>query len=197
MNKSVAIFENMLKSQNTHINLIENFTHLRGYHGCRPTSVESYYQNGIIPIEKEFAKQDAIIRLCNEQVSVSKVLSTFETAWSTLPPSDKSVWLTFSQEELINFCGHYLIYGSEFLCGIAAQLFCQHNLKKVGTPTIFFCDIPLSNIPVNYLSDIEQKFRRRDASGGFRVNNKVLPKEIVGHSHPTSIPDPINGGIYH
>lgn len=138
MNKRVAIFEDMIKSQNTHINLIENYTHLRGYHGCRPASVESYYQNGIIPIEKEFAKQEVILRLCNEQVSVNKVLSTFETSWSTLTPLDKSVWLTFSQKELINFCGHYLIYGSEFIYGIAAQLFCQHNLKKVGTPTIFF-----------------------------------------------------------
>ncbi|OMF72870.1 hypothetical protein BK143_11575 [Paenibacillus peoriae] len=192
----VAIFEELIKIQKrSNFNLLEEYTHLRGYHGCRPISVESYYQNGIVPIEKELAKEEALIRLKDKWITEDKILNIFDELWNELEHPHKSVWLTYSQKELIDNCGHYLIYGSEFICGMGAQLFCQPNLKKIGVPTIFSCDIPLQNIPEDYLSAFNQKIRSQDSSGGFRLNNKVLPSEIVSHTHPNRIIDPLDGFI--
>lgn len=199
MSKRVVIFEELIKTNRKALgNLLEEYTHIRGYHGCRPRTVKSYYQNGIVPIEEDMAKQEAMLRLKNKWNTEEKVRTVFEERWSKLISPDDSVWLTFSKEELINRCGHYLIYGSEFLCGMAADLGCQSILKKIGIPTVFCCDVPFDNIPEVYLKSIIQNIESRDGSGGFRVYDKILPSEIVDHIHPKYIADPLNGFIkYH
>lgn len=192
----VAILDECIKKRINNIDLLREYTHLRGYHGCRPISIDDYYQKGIKPIEKEFARHEAILRLCDRWITAEKVIDRFNESWNDLTHPHKSVWLTYSEKEFLNGSGHYLIYGSEFLCGIASQLFCQPNLKRVGIPTIFHCNIPLENIPETYLSDINEKIHRRDSSGGFRVYGEVLANEIVGYSQPKTIFDPLTSSIY-
>lgn len=196
MGKNVLVLDEIINSRRKIINLYNEYTHIRGYHGCRPISVKEYYKHGIKPIEKSSARQEALDRLCNEWIPKEAVITSFEKAWKELQYPHKSVWLTYSKAELLESCGHYIIYGSEFICGIAAELFCQSNLKKIGTPTIFCCDIPLKNVPECYFEDISQMIIDKDSGGGFRVIDKVLPEEIVDCIHPKKLNDPLTGGIY-
>lgn len=109
--------------------------------------------------------------------------------------SQKSVWLTLTKDELINCCGHYLIYGSEFICGMTAELFCQERLKQ-GAPTIFSCDVPLVKIPPDYLEDLNDRIRSGDGYNcGFKVLGTISKDEIIKCEHPTKIFDPLNGYI--
>lgn len=196
LNKRVAVLDELIKKQSKSINIYEEFTHIRGYHGCRPMSIDSYYKDGIKPINKKFAKQEALLRLCDQYITEERVIEVFNKSWTALQYPHKSVWFTYSENEFFNSCGHYLIYGSEFLCGMATELFCQPNLKRIGIPTIFYCDIPLDNIPKDYLSGINQQICMRDSTGGFRVYGEVLAQEIVGHTHPKTIYDPLIGLTY-
>ena len=93
---------------------------MRGHHGCRPISTEDYYRYGIKPIEEKFAKREAILRLCDEWTTEEKVVNEFTRSWGALECPHKSVWLAFSENELLNESGHYLVYGSELLCGMRA-----------------------------------------------------------------------------
>ena len=56
MGKRVAVLDELIKKRINNVDLSGEYTHIRGYHGCRPISIDNYYQNGIKPIEKEFAK---------------------------------------------------------------------------------------------------------------------------------------------
>ena len=103
---------------------LRKYTHIRGYHGCSPTNLEDYYQSGIVPINKKFAQEQAIKLLSSDNISIDKVKKVFNSSWSELGDNHKYVWMALSKEELLNNCGHYLIYGSEFICCMAAELVC-------------------------------------------------------------------------
>ena len=186
--KKVAIFEELITSQpSLRFGFLDKYTHIRGYHGCRPIDIDSYYHNGIIPINKEDALCDIITRLKSDYITVEKIEMLFNKAWDDLRKYDKVVWFTISEEELIDYCGHYLIYGSEFIMDIAVDLRSHYLLKLHGIPTVFCCDIPITNFDEKTLKDIERNFIEKDFSGGFRVLGNIAPNEIIKHFHPEVI----------
>lgn len=189
--KKVFVLDDVIKEKRRTLNLRKEYTHIRGYHGCRPVCIDDYRKLGIKPIERHFALQEAVSRLCDKRITREMVENLFEKEWEEFYSVHRGVWFIFSKFHLLNDCGHYLIYGSEFICGMAAKLFCQNNLKKIGRPTIFGCDIPLKNIPNCFLSDIRKKMLRRDNGGGFKVAGEVSPDEIVEILHQDLIPDPL------
>jgi hypothetical protein len=172
---------------------LREYTHIRSYHGCCPIRLNDYYKKGIISINKEFALEQAIKLLSSDRISKDKVKKVFDSSWSNLVESHRYVWMILSREELIYECGHYLIYGSEFICSMAAELFCQDSLKGKGTPTIFHCDIPIESIVSGYIDDINEQIRNRDDSNcGFKLRDSLLPENIVKCEHPKMILDPLN-----
>lgn len=193
--KRVAIFEELTTLPNQlGINFLKEYTHIRGYHGCRPIDVNHYYQNGIIPISKDRILSDAIFRLKNDINTVKKIKETFEVNWRKFDSYHKAVWFSISKEELVNKCGHYLIYGSEFVMELATQLYSQHLLKQHGLPTVFCCDISLENLSKETINEIEEHFIKRDSSGGFKIIGKLNPIDIDSHFHPEAIYDWHNSG---
>lgn len=189
--KKVFVLDDVIKEKRRTLNLRKEYTHIRGYHGCRPVCIDDYRKLGIKPIERNFALQEAVSRLCDKRITREMVENLFEKEWEKFHPVHRAVWFTFSKFHLLDDCGHYLIYGSEFICGMAAQLYCQSNLRKIGRPTIFACDLPLKNIPSCFLSDIRKKALKGDNGGGFKVTGEVSPKEIVEISSPNLILDPL------
>lgn len=173
---------------------LRKYTHIRGYHGCSPTNLEDYYQSGIVPINKKFAQEQAIKLLSSDNISIDKVKKVFNSSWSELGDNHKYVWMALSKEELLNNCGHYLIYGSEFICCMAAELFCQNSLRGKGKPTIFHCDIPIEIIANGYIDDMNEQIRNGNGSiCGFKITGSLVPKNIVRFEHPKKILDPLNG----
>lgn len=194
--KNVFILDDAIREKKHVIDIHQEYTHIRGYHGCRPVCVNDYYKFGIKPIERDSALKEAVFRLCGEFVTEKEVIDEFEKMWSKLHVARDSVWLAFSESEILNYCGHYVIYGSEFICGIAVQLSCRDSLTEIGIPTIFICDLPLENIPKCYLSNIQKMILEGNRGGGFRIDGRVRPEEIVGVSHPDIIDDPLTNMVY-
>lgn len=195
MKKKVFVFDeyfiNDINSCKT-INLKSEYTHIRGYHGCRVLNLDNYYQNGIVPINKNEALKRALYLLQDDNISEDKIRKVFNLHWRRLTETHKYVWFTLIKNELIDYCGHYLIYGSEFICSIANELCCQENLKK-GTPTIFHCNIPIGKIPTHYLEGINESIQTCDGGNcGFKIIGSISKDEIVKCEHPRKILDPLN-----
>jgi hypothetical protein len=177
------------------VDLKKEYSHIRGYHGCCPLCLDSYYVNGIVPINKSRTLKHALYLLRDDAISQDKIVKVFNFHWSNLMESQKYVWLTLAKKELIDSCGHYLIYGSEFICSMAAELGCQESLKK-GIPTIFHCDVPIEKIPSGYLVDLNERIQTGDGYNcGFKVIGAISKDEIVKCEHPRKILDPLNGYI--
>ncbi|MBN3525063.1 hypothetical protein [Paenibacillus apiarius] len=198
MKKRVFVFDETFNSNNNScpmINLRKEYSHIRGYHGCRALNLDDYYENGIVPINENETLKRALYLLHNDKISEDMIVKVFKSHWIRLMETQKYVWFTLTKNELIDFCGHYLIYGSEFICGMAAELRCQENLKK-GIPTIFHCDIPIEKIPSDYLEDLNEKVQTGDGYNcGFKIIGSISKNEIVKCEHPRKILDPLNGYI--
>ncbi len=181
------------KNLHTKINLKNEFTHIRGYHGCRPLHIDNYFYKGIVPINKDQALNQALELLQDEWISKDNIVKIFNSHWSNLMEVHKCVWFTLTKKELLDYCGHYLIYGSEFICGMAAELGCQRNLKGKGIPTIFHCDVPIEKIPKYYLEELNNQVQIGDGDNcGFKVIGTISKNNIVKCEHPTKILDPLN-----
>ncbi|AGA68903.1 hypothetical protein Desdi_1400 [Desulfitobacterium dichloroeliminans LMG P-21439] len=193
MKKRVFVFDETIINTNQIINLKDEYSHIRGYHGCRVLNLDDYYENGIVPINKNETLRRALYLLKNDRISENEIVKVFNSHWMRLTETHKYVWFTLTKSELIDYCGHYLIYGSEFICGIAAELRCQDSLKK-GIPTIFHCDIPIEKIPSGYLEDLNDRIKTGDGYNcGFKVIGAISKDEVVKCEHPRKILDPLNG----
>jgi len=198
MKKRVFNFEETFKNNinlSHKIDLRKEYSHIRGYHGCRVLDLDDYYKHGIVPINKNETLKRALYLLQNEELSEDKIIEVFNSHWIELGDTHKYVWLTLIKNELIDFCGHYLIYGSEFICGMAAELRCQESLRK-GIPTIFSCDIPIEKIPSDYLDDLSRRIQAGYGHNfGFKVIGSINKDEIVKCEHPRKIRDPLNNYV--
>ncbi|AJE54173.1 hypothetical protein [Paenibacillus polymyxa] len=195
--KRVFIFdESNIAQDYSNQNLQKDYTHIRAYHGCCTTNIKSYYENGILAIEEDFARQNTV-DLFSERISIEAVLNEFNKQWGKMNPIDKSVWFTLTRKELLESCGHYLIYGSEFINAIAAELNCQDTLRGKGQPTIFHCDVPISDIPIEYTSDLLEYIQDGHYDNfGFRIEHQLHPQNIVIHEHPSIVKDPLTNTIF-
>lgn len=86
--------------------------------------------------------------------------------------------------------------GKESINALSMQLFCRDRLKKIGIPTIFFCDIPIANIAPMTLLDIQNSINDGYTYDiGFAVD-EVEPNNIVDYEHPTQRMSDPYGGSY-
>lgn len=183
-----------IESNESIIDLEKNYTHIRAYHGCSTKNVENYYKYGILPINKNFAKKQALELLIDDGTSSETVLRVFNEHWKEFDIVHRSVWFSLLRQELIKYSGHYLIYGSEFITNMAAELCCLDKLKEKGQPTIFHCDVPIQQIPAYFFDSIKEKLKIGDIKNcGFKIEDNLSPEEIVKHDTPKLVYDPLNG----
>lgn len=173
---------------------LRDYTHIRAFHGCRPIDIASYQEQGIIPITRPTARQEALLRLGGGSIPDSKILAAFDRRWDKLNDVHKCVWFTLTCEELLNECGHYMISGSEFLLALGTELWYQHKLREVGTPSLLHCDAPIKMIPSGYIDSMEEAIiDGRYSPCGFKITGALAPEDIIKYEFPTRIPDPHDG----
>lgn len=207
-------YETDMKS-NVAERLHEKFDAIRCYHGARPTNIESYYDHGIRimdPAEVEQRARNVFLSGAFPELSSEDV----ERAISAVGREhwQGRAYFEASKRELEDFCGHYMLYGSEFVTGVAAALGCdspdyRQVLKEIGTPTVFLCDIPLTLLPLPFLKDfagsaiasifeaiLEPGYRHPPAGqgAGIVIHQSLAPEFIVGHYTPKRLRDPLVGG---
>lgn len=196
--KKVAIIEELIQSKIPKSFIFENeFTHIRAFHGCRPLDIHTYYSHGIQMINKERLLHETLYRLKDNFVAEKRIIEVFEEHWQSETIEEKSIWFTASMKELILTAGHYMIYGSEFIQGIAADLSIHQLLKNHGIPTIVSVDVPIETIPTEYLKCLEDNIKNKDTSGGFKSTSPISKNNVIEHFHPLKIVDWHNGGIYY
>lgn len=195
--------------------LHEKFDAIRGYHGARPTNIESYYMHGIKimdPADVEQRARDVFLSGGFPELQPEDV----ERAIAGVPRNRREgrAYFEASKRELEGFCAHYMLYGSEFVTGVAAGLGCsspdyRQALKTVGTPTVFVCDVPLDMMSLGFLKDfagsaiasifesiLEPEYRHPPVGqgSGIEIHRSLAPEFIVGHYTPKRLRDPLVGG---
>lgn len=164
---------------------LSDYTHIRAYHACRPIDVNSYKENGVHPFSREEALQEAIHKLSDERITPEKICEEFDKLWEDIyHDTSPKVWLMLETEELLQQSTHYLLYGSEFLNALAMQLWCREKLRKVGTPTLVICDVPLEDISDVWLKDLEKDIRHKATSERSIAVSAVAPENIVDFIYP-------------
>lgn len=123
------------------------------------------------------------------------------------------VFFEANEPDLIEMCGHYLLYGGEYLIALAVHLGDGRDYKRmllqIGRPTLFVCDVPLElmgghmvrEFAGNALEFIFEDLLEADydppahRGAGFCIRRPLPPEHIVGHYHPTRIKDPYRGRL--
>ena len=121
-------------------------------------------------------------------------------------------YLYLDRDGLIEHCGHYLIYGSEHICGIAAGLMRERRsdfpdyrqvLKRFGRPAIIRFSVPVGKLDDSDLDELARDAllpvtprlragrKPPDVNFTFTVSNPLPASCVVGHEYPTTIPDPL------
>lgn len=173
--------------------------YIRAYHACRPIDVNDYYRHGLkIPdtnmyyeLYDEYIKR-LNIRLTREQ---------YERGRTSLEASglDKKIYFHFQPYPLLNFSGHYLVYGSEKMVAAfvtALQSESPHDFleNQFGQATLLEI-----NVPINMLDKVSQKLvcghalfclkqfvnnKPYETDSCAWINNDLPAKYIAAHTHP-------------
>lgn len=170
----------------------KSFTHWRGYHSCRPSSLESYQKNGILPLTREFLMNEAlrVFKGHAPEDKIRKVAAEFD-----LETREGDICLL--SDPLLAFdasCNHYLRSGSEALIGMACELSLSNRgiLAAQGKPVLIQCKVPLGKVKKEfrellYRYIVTQYFQHEMSKGKigieirefcFRTSEKIPPSNI-------------------
>lgn len=160
---------------------LEAYTHISGYHACRPVDVAKYHTKGI-SLYDEKDMQRAAIELFG--------ISADEVVADRLLPYHSRIYFCIFKQQLVREAGHYLCYGSEYLAGIASRLDryiagpYHNNLLCTGIPTIFICDVPIELISESLINDLSCHYRPGSLDWSVWITQSLPPECIVAHEHP-------------
>jgi hypothetical protein len=193
------------------------FEPVRMFHGCRPRQTETYYRQGIRVLNTKEANEQ-FIGLCRENgkhsnISEEDIRAAIESMSDSYGRLGQ-VYVGLDDRFLIKHCGHYLIYGSEYLQSLCSHLRGRTNhdltprLKHVGIPTMFQASIPVSQFTSQELGALADAafpawayciaHRKREPGlidFAITLDHDLPPSSIVTHYHPEEIPDPFCGGL--
>ena len=189
------------------------YSHIRGYHACRPIDDQSYYQNGLKPLcKEEQTKHFRNIFLNGDFPEITEEM--LQESIKKVKEKDNDLCLVLDDRDIIEFSGHYLIYGSEYLTNLVTQLPIENSqekyfpvLRKIGKPTIFKINLPNTT---EYVSDyrilevIESMItewvyclahlkteNHIYPNDGLSFLKPILPEHICSDYSPKKIKDPI------
>jgi hypothetical protein len=195
-----------------------SYTHIMTYHACRPVEAKNYYINGLQKIDYEIL-QDRVRKIYLNEPFPEMTEKDIEKAIEVMSQdySSNELYVTLDDRQFITDCGHYLIYGSEYMSCLALRLKPESyydyraHLRTIGIPTIFRIKLPLRMVDdddlrclysvavrhwiYNYAND---RKHNRPIDFTFLVTDNIPAENIISHWHPQTIQDWLNHGkIYH
>ena len=195
--------------------LAERYHSFRACHATRTADVGAYYARGLLPLDPDLAHVRArAIFLGGAYPELTEAVLEGAIAEVGSELRAGRVYFEANEQDLMETCGHYLLYGGEYLIALAAHLGCARDYRQVlqgfGRPTMFICDVPLRLIGSHTLMEfaggaLENIFENLldeayepDPHGGagFCIYRPLPAEHIVGHYHPTRIRDPYRGLSY-
>lgn len=194
--------------------LLKSYEAIRAVHGTRVRDLSPFYTNGLVPMDPAVVETQA--RSLFAPTGIVGLLDRFKTAVTTLdarkPVYGRAGLLYFcanGRDLTDRYCGHYLIYGSEYLYCLGIRMIdstdVKRILKSVGRPTAIVADIPMSFIDFDTLENLaggmlESAFNELlgindepfSETFSITVQRSIEAKHIVGHYHPKRILDPLS-----
>jgi len=190
---------------------ISKIDYFVAYHGCRTTDVLSYYGNGLlIANHSKLTDRANQIFVCNTFPQVRE--SDIQERISEMGGIDNhTTYAVLDKNHFLKDAAHYLIYGSEFIVGVAAGLTCRYgidyrqHLKTIGVPTVFKLSIPVEYIRLSDIDELATMLccRLKDDWHGldtaplfdfsFTFKRNLPPECFVAHEHPAKLIDPLMG----
>lgn len=191
--------------------LKRRFAAFRAFHGTRADDLGAFYAKGLLPLDPDAAHLRAKeIFLGGDFPELTP--EALEAAIREVGTDTREgrVYFDGNEQLLIEDCGHYMLYGSEYVVGIAAHLKgprdYRQTLKRRGEPVVFVCDVPFALMGHGTLLEfagmaLASVFQElldgsdyqpdQSQGAGFSIR-QALPREcIAGHYHPVIIRDPI------
>ncbi len=136
---------------------LNNFTHVRAYHCCRPVDQHSYRDKGILvgqpgELESQFREifNDFDEALLDQAVAKSP------------PSAELRVDLALDYRWLFRQCQEYAQYGSERLLKFADNLNSGNGidlrgrLRDIGTPTMVIAEVPIKRVDKTDLEELDE-----------------------------------------
>ena len=198
--------------------LAREYRAFRAGHGTRTDDVGRFYEHGLRRLQADEAEaiaRDIFLTPEFGWITEEKLQAAIDDIDARGVAGGREGRLYFCADEssLITRnggCGHYLVYGGEYLYCLAMRavdtLSAQAALKRIGRPTMFVCDIPMTIMRPATLGEfagsilefifcelIGQQAHALSPGAGSALSLTVdLPGEhIVGHYHPARIHDPL------
>lgn len=190
--------------------LHRRFRAIRTCHGTSTHSLDEIYKQGLRPLApEEFHAQARQIFLSGEfaELSEANLLSAIEAVGCKT--REGHIYFEANERFLIEMCGHYMLYGSEYLTALAANLGGNRDYRRVlkgrHPPTLLICDVPLELIPPRTVTEFAgialQSIFQELIDGpaydpikwhglAFSIQEQLEPSCIVGHYHPSIPRDP-------
>jgi hypothetical protein len=192
-----------------------SYTHILTFHASRPVDVKSYYMNGLQKISFESLQnrfREIYLNGTFPEISETDIVDAIQSLSEDY--SRNELYVTLDDREFISDCGHYLIYGSEYLSCLALRLKPESkydyrsHLRTIGIPTIYKIKIPISmvhdddlrclyNVGVRHW--IYNYLHKRSQSSSidftFLITDNIPAENVIDHWHPTKIRDWLNNGM--
>ncbi len=189
--------------------VLQYYTKIHSFHACSPKSLNSYFKKGIIPLNPKYFSNQAKTLFVELGLSISEVEKAIADVSTKL--REGRIYFSLDDRFLLKYCGHYLIYGSEYFGAIAARLYrntkidYRSHLKSISLPTILCCNIPLSNLSKTTIRALagnilvesiwnirEQRILSSEIDFSFFQSEVIEPSMIISHYHPNTINDPLD-----
>ena len=189
--------------------LQSGFSHIRAYHGCRPVSIASYKEEGIKASDISALEQEAY-RIFPDRSRVEKALREWNKDGDLAYPNHNRgrVFFCVDLRELVEQCGQYLLYGSEFLLCLASAVNGHDVLRRRGSATAIECDVPIGWMPYAFQTELagellreicerscDKRYQPDMFEFGFYIQRTLPPENIVGFLHPSGIPNYHNRNV--
>ena len=185
-----------------------SFNCIAVFHACRPRSVASYYKYGLrLPNTSKLTQQAHSIFLSGRFPQITEDI--FNQAVNRLQPTTYvRTHVCLDDRGYFDGAGHYLIYGSEHICAIAANLTNEHTmdyrqvLKLFGKPTIFRLRLGLRLISESNFNEFVKEVKNHIPRSNristmpvshftFFLGQNLVPSCVLGDYHPKVILDPL------
>lgn len=186
--------------------LAQESTHFASYHACRTENVGEYYYKGILPMAAEEVRERFSRMFAGPPHFVDPAALEAAIAEVSTATREGNVHVVLDDRGFLDDCGHYLVYGGEYLHALAANvpgrgLELRDALRESGRATILCCHLPFSLLP-----ERERLVDCMVAQHGYWVTHsasdptdldftvtlkrRVPANAVKSHFHPVRIRDP-------
>jgi len=195
-------------SEKSMLGRLRSFDGFITYHGCRPLDVTTYYQRGLLTGNiSDLNRRGEELFYTPEFPFVTRQI--MDDALRSIPDiDDGKLFVVLDEIDFVNDSAHYMIYGSEHLCGVGASLMratgrdFRQILKRHGKPTLVRIALPQTLVDDDQVLDLARHLcsdlwdlRKKDAppcySWSFILRDSLPSHCIMDHIHPNRIPDPL------